>query len=233
MSVTTISHARLDRHIFPKNSGPRPSLRPPKNEVAFRKEHIAEYQMALVVKPQGHSQSKVAYDIFHDAGADAFTASGRKYNDRECREFRDKSGLPLFDIYKKPWYSPDAYTITMPGSNDADSTILKASPDWGTNQLTMIFRNGAGDEERSEGSRGSRLTVVKHGHLMNTFDVSDNSRKIIQLRESVNHNNKLALRRKSRSKYRPALDLTVTPGVDIALASAIGILVSDWYYGSE
>lgn len=221
MSVATYSHARLDRRIAPKNSGPRPSLRPPLREVAFRREHIAEYQMALVAKPQGSSQSKVAYDIYHEAGASAFTASGRKYNGRECREFRDKSGLPLFEIYKKPWYSPDAYTITLPGSNDAESTIAKASPEWGADQMSILYRNGAGDENRTEGSRGSRLTVKKHGNLINLFDVvDDDGRKIIELRESINHNDRLALRRNSRSKSRPALDLMVTPGVDIALVRA-------------
>lgn len=220
MSVATFSHARLDRRIAPKNSGPRPSLRPPQREIAFRREHIAEYQMDLVVKPQGSAQSKVAYNIFHEAGASAFTASGRKYNDRECHEFRDKSGLPLFDIYKKPWYSPGAYFITLPGSNDAESTIAKISPEWGADQMHISYRNGAGDQSRTEGSRGSRLTVKKYGHLINLFDVVDDSRKIIQLRESIHHNDRLALRRNSRSKSRPALDLIVTPGVDIALVSA-------------
>lgn len=67
------------------------------------------------------------------------------------------------------------------------------------------------------GSRGSSLTVIKHGNLMNIFDVIDHGRKVMELRESVNHNSRLALRRDSRSRSRPALDLNVTQGVDIAL----------------
>lgn len=217
MSVATYSHARLDRHVFPKNPGHRPSMRPPQREIAFRMEYIAEYQMAMVVKPQGGPNAKVAYQVMHEAGANAFTASGRKYNDRGCREFRDKSGLPLFDIYRKPWYSLHSYLITLPGSKDGDATIAKAWVDWGVSQMTISYRNGAGDEDRSEGSRGSSLTVIKHGNLMNIFDVIDHGRKVMELRESVNHNSRLALRRDSRSRSRPALDLNVTQGVDIAL----------------
>lgn len=50
------------------------------------------------------------------------------------------------------------------------------------------------------------------------FDIVDGDRMIAELRESITHNEKLVLRKMQRGgDHRPALDLIVSPGVDIPL----------------
>lgn len=221
MSRATYNQARLDRNIIPKTSRPRYVLKAPERQVAFRQEHIADEKTTLILKPHGDAQSENAYKITHEEGAPAFTATGRKHSDRSCREVRDASGLPLFDIYKKPLSSPFSWVVTLPGSKpSADAAIAKATPQWswGSINLSLEFRNVAAVETKDEEDKKLSLMVKKHGMALSFFDVVDGDRRIADIRESVNHNEKLALRRGSRGgSHRPALDLIVAPGMDISL----------------
>ncbi|KAJ5773309.1 hypothetical protein N7457_008205 [Penicillium paradoxum] len=233
MSGYTYSHARMNRKITPKSSAPRYALKAPEREVAFRMEHIAAEKTKLVLKPHGDPQSHNAYKILDEEGSSAFTATGRKYNDRACRELRDSSGLPLFDIHMKPFSNPLGWVITLPGSEIGDATIAKATPQltWNGVNLTFAFRNGAAEDSKNEDKR-VMLTVKKHGQVLAFFDVVDGDRRIAELRESITHNEKLVLRSMNRRSHRPALDLIVSPGVDISLVAAIAVVVSDWFFGS-
>ncbi|KAJ5584201.1 uncharacterized protein N7459_004001 [Penicillium hispanicum] len=236
MSYTTYTQARLDRTITTKTSGPRYALKAPERQVAFRQEHIAEVKTTLVLKPAGDAQSAVAYRITHEDGMPAFTATGRRYGGRACREIRDASGLPLFDLHTKPLSSPFSWVMTLPGSNPSETAIAKATPSWGWNRINLdfSFRNGAADDRKRDEDKQVTLTVKKHGEVLAFFDVVDGDRRIAEVRESITHNEKLALRRNSRgNSHRPALDLVIIPGVDISLVAAIGTVVSDWYFGSE
>ena len=221
MSRATYSHARLDRHITPKTSRPRYVLKAPERQVAFRQEHIAEDKTKLILKPHGDAQSENAYKIAHEEGAPAFTATGRKHSDRSCREVRDASGLPLFDIHKKPLSSPFSWVVTLPGGKpSADAAIARATPhwSWGSINLNFLFRNGAAVEMKNEADKELLLTVKKHGEVLSFFDVVDGDRRIADIRESITHNEKLALRRGSRGgSHRPALDLIIAPGMDMSL----------------
>ena len=226
MSYTSYSHARLDRQIAPKRSKPRYVLKAPERQVAFRQELIAEEKTALVLKPQGDAHSENAIKITDQDGASVFIATGRKHNDRShsCREVRDASGLPLFDIHKKPLSHPFSFVITLPGSKPSDAAIARATPQWTWNSINLdfMFRNGGEDRELS-------LTVQKHGVALSMFDVLDGDRRIADICESVTHNEKLALRRNSRGKKRrPALDLVIPPGMDMSL-----VRVSQWFDGAS
>ncbi|KAJ5467397.1 hypothetical protein N7475_005149 [Penicillium sp. IBT 31633x] len=236
MSVAIYSHARLDREIKPKSSAPRYALRAPARQVAFRMEHIATEKTTLVLRPHGGSQSDKAYIISDEEGFHSFTATGYKYNDRSCREIRDSSGLPLFDIHARSLSNPLGWVITLPGSKIGETDIAKATPRFSlrTNSLSFSFRNGAAEETKSDKDKQLTLTVKKHGQVLAFFDVVDGDRRIAELRESITHNEKLALTRASRGggHHHPALDLIVSPGVDISLVTAIAVIVSDWFFGA-
>lgn len=226
MSYTSYSHARLDRQIAPKRSKPRYVLKAPERQVAFRQELVAEEKTALVLKPQGDAHSENAIKITDQDGASVFIATGRKHNDQShsCREVRDASGLPLFDIHKKPLSHPFSFIITLPGSKPSDAAIAKATPQWSRNSINLnfVFRNGGEDKELS-------LTVKKHGVALSMFEVLDGNRRIADICESVTHNETLALRRNSRGKKRqPALDLVIPPGMDMSL-----VRVSQWFDGAS
>ena len=221
MSYATYSHARVDRQILPKTSRPRYVLKAPERQVAFRQELIAEEKTTLVLKPSINSHSENAIKITDKDGAAVFIATGRKHNDRShsCREVRDASGLPLFDIHKKPLSSPFGFIVTLPGSKPSDAAMARATPQWTWNSidLNFVFRNG-GSAEADEEDKELSLTVKKHGEALAMFDVLDGDRRIADICESVAHNEKLALRRNSRGKKRrPALDLVIPPGMDMSL----------------
>ncbi|KAJ5164186.1 uncharacterized protein N7500_006016 [Penicillium coprophilum] len=235
MSGTTYSHARMDRGITPKSSAPRYALKAPERQVAFRQEHIATEKTTLLFKPHGNSESDREYKILDQEGYLAFTATGRKYNDRSCRELRDSSGLPLFDIHTKPLSSALGWVVTLPGSKISKVTIAKATPKWTWNSINLVFsfRNGAAEDRKRETDKELTLMVKKHGKALAFFDIVDVDRRIAELRESITHNERLALRRTKRGGHRPALDLIVSPGVDISLVTVIAVIVSDWFFGSS
>ena len=230
----TYNHARLDLGITPKASKPRYTLRAPDRQVAFRQENIASEKTLLFLKPRGDAQAQDAFKITYEDSTPAFTATGRKYGDRSCRELRDASGLPLCDIHKKPLSSPFSWVVTLPGSkpSDTDATIAKATAQWSWSSinLNVTFRNSAAAETKRDEEKEVSLTVKKYGHVLSFFDVVDGDRRIAEVRESVSNNETLALRRNSRGvNRRPALDLIIAPGMDMSLVSLSG---SDYIYSS-
>ncbi|KAI9929641.1 hypothetical protein ASPWEDRAFT_41139 [Aspergillus wentii DTO 134E9] len=237
MSYTTYTQARLDRKVTPKHSRPRYVLKAPDRQLAFRQEHITERKTTLILKQYSDAKSEHECQITDEDGILAFSATGRKYNDRSCKEIWDASGLPLFDIYKKPLSNPFSWVVTMPGSKpNGDGAIAQASPQWSWTSINLnfAFRNGAAAENKKEEEKEISLTVKKHGEALAFFDVVDGDRRIAEVRESILHNERLALRRSSRGGgHRPALDLIIAPGVDSSLVAAIAIIVSDWYFGSN
>lgn len=216
MSYTSYSDARMS-HVF--QSTPRKALKSPEREIALRKELIASSKISLVLKPQGDAHSAVSYKITEEDGSPAFTVTGRKYSDRSCREFRDASGLPLFELhsfnavtFSFQWY------ITLPGNDDVK--VAKGAPrmSWSSEVLKFTFQNMAAIDTKRDEDKELTLRVKRHGEALTFFDILDDDRRIAEVRESIQHNEKLNLRRGSRgSGYRPTLDLIVMPGVDSSL----------------
>lgn len=198
---------------------PRKALKSPEREVALRKEYIATSKTSLVLKPQGGAHSAVSYEITNEDEASAFTVTGRKYSDRACREFRDSSGLPLFElhtisaaIFPLQWY------ITLPGDDDLKVAKAAARMSWNSEVLKFTFRNMAASDTKNGQDKDLTLKVKRHGEALAFFDVMDEDRRIADVRESIRHNERLALRRSSRwQRRRPALDLIIMPGVDESL----------------
>ncbi|KAJ5508420.1 hypothetical protein N7527_010563 [Penicillium freii] len=221
MSGATYTNARMNRGITPKSSAPRYALKAPERQVAFRLEHIAMEKTMLLLRPHGDPQSDHAYKISDEQGSPVFAATGRKYNDRSCRE------LPVLNAL--------GWVVTLPGSKISDATIAKATPKLAWNSINLIFsfRNGAAEDRKSEEDKQLTLTVKKHGEALALFDIVDGDRRIAELCESITHNEKLVLRRMKRGgNHRPALDLIVSPGVDISLVTVIAVIVSDWFFRS-
>lgn len=60
--------------------------------------------------------------------------------------------------------------------------------------------------------------------MLALFDVVDGDRKVAQVRESIEHNERLALI-SSRADYRPVFDVIVTSGVDLSLVCCVSTRV--------
>lgn len=220
MSATYYSNAARLSQSYSK---PRKILRSPDRDIAFRNQYIARTKTTLVLRPFGSPQSAVAYKITEEDGTLQFTVTGRKYTDRSCREFRDESGLPLFELHRK-WSWTNSWSVSLPGCDTA--TIATGTPRWNLGKtsfgnFSLSFENAAAWEGKQLDEKMLTLNIERHGYALALFDVVDGDRKVAEVRESIHHNEKLALMRGSRQGYRPALDIIIMPGVDISLVSIL------------
>ncbi|KAE8352337.1 tubby C-terminal-like domain-containing protein [Aspergillus coremiiformis] len=212
-------------------------LKPPERPIALRREYITEAKSLLTFRPQGDPKSAIGYSIQDDDGIVLFTASGRKFNDRPCREFRDASGLPLFEIHRKSFRN--SWSVALPGSSRAK--IATVSPrrssgmsGWGNFYIT--FENAAAFELKDKDEKELTLEVQSRGNVLALYDIVDGDRKIAEVRESIQHNEKLALMKRfpsSKHGYRPVLDIIITAHVDQSLVAAVAVIISDTVFSAN
>ena len=122
----------------------------------------------------------------------------------------------MFDVHRKAGMGFFSWVVAMPGTKPSEAIIGKATPGGFGGSGLMTFWFKCGDEEHT-------LSMQKHGHVMTFFDVFQTSsgRKIGEIRESARHSQKLALRRSSHGKIRPAWNIILMPGLDMALVSTL------------
>lgn len=118
MTTTFYPQARISRPFSAKK--PRRVLKAPERNIALRTEYITESKTTLLLKPQGTAESAAAYKIIDEDDIVLFTVTGWKfYSNRSCREFRDASGLPLFELHRN-WLSLRngyVWSVTLPGGS--------------------------------------------------------------------------------------------------------------------
>lgn len=68
-------------------------------------------------------------------------------------------------------------------------------------------------------NRNLPIELESHGRALTTYDVVDGNRRIMEIKESIRHNKKLALLSTRQAGYRPAMDMMIMPGVDMAMVS--------------
>jgi uncharacterized protein YxjI len=219
MSYLSYRDARMS---LPSSSKPRKTLRSPNRDIAFRNQYIARSKTTLVLRPFGSPQSAVAYKITEEDGTPQFTVTGRKYSDRSCREFRDSSGLPLFELHRK-WYRTNSWSVSLPGCDTA--TIATGSPRWALGKTSfgdfnLSFENAAAFGGKRLDEKMLTLNIERHGNALAFFDIVDGDRKVAEVKESIHHNERLALLG-PKIGYRPAMDVIIMPGVDISLVSTV------------
>ncbi|KAJ5090329.1 hypothetical protein N7532_009013 [Penicillium argentinense] len=235
MSYTSYAEARMS-HMF--RPTPRKALRPPTRQLALRPDHIASANAALVLKPGRDDSAEVGYCIEQEDGTPVYTVTGRKFGDRTSREFRDESGLPLFEIHRWAVLSvPFYWYLTLPGSDrKARIATVESQTSLKGGDLKVSFENIAYNpdtKDKGEAQKGITLMVRRHGEALRLFDIVDGDRRVGEVRESIRFNEKLFLTKKSRRQgARPAMEIVVVPGVDASLVAAIAVILSDWYFGS-
>jgi len=110
----------------------------------------------------------------------------------------------------------------LPGCDTA--TIATGSLRWTLGKasfgdFSLSFENAAAFAGKRVDEKMLTLNVERHGNALALFDIVDEDRKVAEVKESIHHNERLALM-SSRLGYRPALDVVVMPGVDVSLVSA-------------
>jgi hypothetical protein len=148
-----------------------------------------------------------------------FTASGRKYNSRSCREFRGGLGLPILELHMKLLLR-NTWSITLAGSDTAG--IATGAPQVApSGNFTFTFTNVAAVDVKSVGDKNVMLVIERHGRVLGSLDVVDGDRMVAEVRESIHHSKKAALLNSLRRTHRPALEIIVTLGVDLSLVRSI------------
>ncbi|CAG8254116.1 unnamed protein product [Penicillium salamii] len=95
-------------------------LVPLSHPVAIRSEHVALEETNLRLYPKANRTSAAEYTIKNLAIASTlFSVTGRKYGSNTGREFRDSTGLPLFELCRarlpiNPW------KVRLPGDKSKD-----------------------------------------------------------------------------------------------------------------
>jgi uncharacterized protein YxjI len=211
------------RAVFPRRV--RYAMNPPERPIAVRTDYIADSKKTFILRPRGDAHSAAAYRVTDEAGQVHFTASGHKFGDRSCREFRDASGLPLFELHRRISLR-NRWSVTLPGGNGNAADVATGTPrlSLGVHMIghfDITFENAAAMDAKEDEDRMLTLRVQKHGNVLFTFDVVDGNRKVAEIRESISHNQQLNFVSGSRKGYRPALDVTITPGVDMSLVSSV------------
>ncbi|RJE26438.1 hypothetical protein PHISCL_01239 [Aspergillus sclerotialis] len=213
----------IARRILPQRI--RKTLRSADFPIAIRREYIASSKTTLILRPDGDVHSPKAYRITDEDFIPQFTVTGQKFGDRSCREFRDASGLPLFELHRK-FSLRNAWVVTLPGSNSANIATAALRLPQGVHMLgnfSFSFENVAAADSKNEEDKFIAFQVERHGNILTTFDVVFADRKVVEIRESIPHNKTLPMS-SSKSGYRPVLDITVTEGMDMALVSGIRFL---------
>lgn len=114
--------------------------------------------------------------------------------------------------------------MTLPGSDAGSGGSIATAAFRFPQGLHMLgnfgfsFENAAAVDTKREDDKRVSLQIERHGNILVTFDVVYGDRKVAEIRESIPHNKTLPLA-SSRAGYRPVLDITIVPGMDIALVS--------------
>ncbi|KAA8644039.1 hypothetical protein EYZ11_004474 [Aspergillus tanneri] len=206
----------------------RRTLKAPDRPIAIRKECITDRKTTLVLRPYGDAQSEVAYQICDLDGVTQLTVSGHKFGGRSCREFRDSSGLPLFELHKKSSFRT-GWCVTLPGCVSANIATggLRRSFSSSVESFYLSFENVAALDCKHKEDKQLTLEIERFGNALASFDIVDGDRKVAEVRESIPHNRTLALMPGSKRGWRPAIDIIIMPHVDITLATVIAVIASD------
>lgn len=200
----------------------RKPLKEPVRPIGLRYEYMAEQKTHLTLYPAGSAVSECAYYIQYEDGPVLFTVSGRRCIPHCCREVRDQSGLPLFEIHQRWFWVRNAWSISLPGGRTSPIVVGRRSPG---GDLHLEMENLI-EVDSNVKDRNLPINLESHGRVLTTYDVVDGNRRIMEVKESIRHNKKLALLSTHQAGYRPAMDVLIMPGVDMAMAVAIAVVVS-------
>lgn len=109
-------------------------LPPAPHPIAIRKEHITPSQTIINIKQ--HDDAYLGHDFtIRDAysGSKLFTVEGKSLSNSQRREFRDASGLPLFELRRRYFTAKNAWELNLPG---------------GARRRSWTGRGEDGDEEK-------------------------------------------------------------------------------------
>jgi hypothetical protein len=207
----------------------RASVQEPPFSIGLRQEHIEKFEKSIYIEPKYDPKSSSEYKIKNDSNdSTVFEVTGKKYSTRPVREFRDSTGLPLFEVERpfKILKTKNPWCVRLPGNHDEDLVDITMIGSWSldkSSNFDLTFRNVLAKDTKTEEGRIVSLQVQRQNSVLGGFSVVFNGRKIADIRESMERNRAIKrwaphASRTSRSHpSRVILDILVAGGVDLSL----------------
>ena len=203
----------------------------PHTPLGLRLDHITEFERLLYLHPRYDKTSPTEFTIHYDSDdTTLFTVTGKKYSNRPIREFRDASGLPMFEversrpgvIWKKPW------RVRLPGS-EGDLAEIKTKMTR-PHDFDISFRNACA-VPRQKGHHDEEEDVTVHVQRVSAlcaFGAFVGGKKVVDVRESPTRNRTVSGFGPVDGKALPirgVMEILVADGFDLALVSLLSL---DW-----
>jgi hypothetical protein len=174
-----------------KGSMGNKSVQDAPHPIGIRPEHITEFERLLWIQPKYDTHSINEYCIRYDNDdSTLITATGKKYNEKSTREFRDSSGLPLFEMQKVRWSglkSRRPWRIRLPGSKEDDLVDIRFKGLMNTT-FEVTFRNALARDTRSKDDKLVRIEVHRVSPLYRAYEARMSGIKVLDIRESMERN---------------------------------------------
>lgn len=206
----------------------RCSLRPLNDGIAIRPEQIALEETALRLYPKANTQAADDY-IIKDLTTDStvFTVTGKKYGSTPGREFRDSTGLPLFELRRAGLFRRRPWRVQLPGGNKQDLISLRVRGPSRTIilDIAQIQAAGVNGVQREDVERTVTLEVHQTTALY-TFDALAGNQKVAEIRENTQLNKSVGHFMTGPYDHVPArriLDIELGRGLDMSIVSDMAI----------
>lgn len=172
--------------------------------IALRPENVSEFERLLYLRPRYDEHALDEYTVNFDSDDKVLlTASGLRYDRKGVREFRDASGLPLFEcekIWTPAWRKRGPWLVRLPGntsssSKDEGEEIASTSRSAVSivNKFDITFRNAAAQDAKTEEDRMITLHVRRTNPNFCVWSVSLGDKVLVHIRDSH-----------ERNKHRPS-----------------------------
>ncbi|KAJ5717353.1 hypothetical protein N7488_002999 [Penicillium malachiteum] len=198
----------------------------PRHPLGLRREQITEFERLLWIEPDYNKESPAEFTVKYDSDdSTLITVTGKKYGDRRVREFRDSSGLPLFETQRvRPairWMKP--WRVHLPGNDEDLADIkLKGKPC----DFDINFRNVMANNAKKEEDKLATVQVRRTSPALCTFAVYAEDRKVVDIRESVILNRTVSITgnmtriiSSSHQPTRAIMEVLVAEDFDLSLVS--------------
>ncbi|KAL4811837.1 hypothetical protein BDW67DRAFT_189261 [Aspergillus spinulosporus] len=224
----------------------------PRRPIALRPETIAiaEAETIITVRNSPEPWHSLDYVVTHPDGAILFTVHGHPWTLSQRQDFRDASGLPLFELRCR-WYDSSVLELRLPGATAISEPLLSAKCRVAVQKprAVMRFRNACAlmdartmqgysymespAQRRMEGAIVEDETVMEIlamdvDNLVQVAVVEDQRVAFI---DRVSDPEVLAQGQKPPFRFRPMWRVRVARGVDLALIAVAVVIVGQQVAG--
>lgn len=232
----------------------QPLAPPAKGPIAIRPQYIAKDEATTIhVNEDNFSMTYRDYTARKANGDILMTASGKTLSMNLQREFKDASGLPLFDLrkrqgqYAKKRSSDAGWSLALPGYEAGDGReyddVLSATfkSFWVHPKLDVRLKNLAPPQHsfaRANTDSAIDLPDTYHENVLLEIRSQDSQRlnthvmcegrKVIHIRRESDQLTESVY--PHGYGYKPEWEVTVAQGVDVSLAVVIVIILAEHRY---